>query len=101
MKFDKETLTKHRFWFLLGTAGPLALAAIFILIGIVGAQISKRQKELEDKLKPATDIKTPDDVKQMEVFKDAKKADEKVVWEHAYQPLIPYVTWPKEFDRTF
>ncbi|HMF18925.1 MAG TPA: hypothetical protein VKE98_17085, partial [Gemmataceae bacterium] len=54
MKFDKETMLKHQFWFLLALAVPLTLGAYFFLMTAVRGAINKDRKDLEDKLKSAS-----------------------------------------------
>jgi hypothetical protein len=69
MKLDKETLIKHRFWFLLGAFVPLWLIALVILLG-VASDITKKRQEYD---------------KQVGVAKGIDKADTKT--EHFIKPL--------------
>jgi hypothetical protein len=105
MKFDKDTLIKHRFWILLGVAVPLSLLSLLILATVVSARISKARKSLEDELgkveKYKDKIMNDRWVAVMREAADEKKKFEEVVWKSAYDEQKTISTWPREVEDQF
>jgi len=103
MKFDKDTVIKHHFWFLLATAMPLALVGILILMTVVSAEIAKNRKDLDSALKGAnvSDAKNDEWITQKRKEVDKAKIREKEVWEEAYNLQKNLFTWPDEIERKF
>src|SRR5438445_7274012 len=102
MKFDKETVIKHHFWFLLGTAMPLALVGILILMTVVSAEISKNRKDLETKLnaaKVSDPAKNDEWIREIQKHVEKSKKREKEVWEEAYNFQNTLFTWPEEMQN--
>ena len=104
MKFDKETMLKHQFWFLLALAVPLTLGAYFFLMTAVRGAINKDRKDLEDKLKSASSATRIMNQKSVDIMEDkAKKmaAKEETVWKEAYGSQINISTWPEAIEKEF
>jgi hypothetical protein len=103
MKFDKETVIKHHFWFLLATAMPLALVGILILMTVVSAEISKNRKDLETKLTAAKVAEAKNDkwIKEIQGRLEKSKKREKEVWEKAYNVQKILFTWPDEIQNRY
>ncbi len=103
MKFDKETILKQRFWFLLALAVPLTLGAFFILMTTVRAQITANRNKLNSDLKSvsASDIKNEKWVKVMEEKAKKMAAIEEKVWQEAYESQKKLYTWPAEIEKVF
>jgi hypothetical protein len=104
MKFDKETVIKHHFWFLLAFATPLALAALLILMTVVSAEISSNRKKLKGELdaqKVSDPAKNQDWITEVQKRLDKTKEREKIVWEEAYNTQKTLFTWPVEIEARF
>jgi hypothetical protein len=103
MKFDKDTILKQKFWFLLALAVPLILVAFFILMTSVRSAIAKDRQKLEGDLKgvAGSPIMNQKWVDAMEA-KAAEKAErEKEVWAEAYDFQKPLFTWPEQIENGF
>jgi hypothetical protein len=104
MKFDKDTLLKHRFWFLLALAAPLSIVGLFLLGFSVRAQIDKEKKAIEDTLKKVKAYAKPES--QESVDKAQKRATDKkskqdVVWRLAAREQDRLMTWPKGVEDKY
>src|ERR1700730_14813175 len=101
MKFDKETILKQRFWFLLALAVPLTLGAFFILMTAVRAEINRNRIKLESDLKSVAgaDIKNQKWVDAMEKKAAEMKTLEDKVWKEAYEIQKKLYTWPEEVEN--
>ncbi len=106
MKFDKETLIKRRFWILLGLAVPVSLAAIFLLLTAVGAEIAREREKLAKKLDEVKQASKGEAKNETGVAIRAKEAEdwekEKAkVWKSAFVAQEPLTTWPDSFEKNF
>src|SRR5258708_2955836 len=104
MKFDKETILKQRFWFLLALAVPLTLVAFFILMTKVRGDINNNRKKLEGDLAGAgkgSPIRNQQWVDQMEAKAKKMAAEEEKVWREAYDKQKDFSTWPKSIEEKF
>ena len=71
MKFDKEIVLKHKFWFLLVVSLPLSIGAIFLLVTTVSGDINRNREKIEKEL--------ANNQKQLANNQFLAKAPEKVV----------------------
>ncbi|HEV3236516.1 MAG TPA: hypothetical protein VGZ25_05980, partial [Gemmataceae bacterium] len=102
MKLDKETVVKHRFWFLLGTVLPLLLIMLCVLKFGVASTVEDRKKDYDSALTKVKGINNPKNetflkpVKEKEDTLNKKKAK---VWEEAWKGQGSLITWPQEMQR--
>src|SRR5260370_41538492 len=102
MKLDKETVVKHRFWFLLGSVVPLVLVVLCVLKFGVAPEVQAKEKEYKDAKNSVGGITNPknqtflDPVAKKETTLQSKKNK---VWEQAWNGQGPVITWPPEMQR--
>src|SRR6516165_4863376 len=103
IKFDKETLIKHRFWIALGVFAPLWLVAWLVLwLGVSGAgdvkktEYAKSMKEIDG----VKDPKNPNYTKPMNEKKDTLAGRKNEVHKDVRSTQWNYDTdWPKELPQ--
>ena len=87
MKFDKETLTKQRFWVLLVAFRPLVLFAILFLWTYVDLSIAETQKAIETKkreLGAKGNLKGDQDIKNLAVVSNELEARKNALWKESW-----------------
>src|SRR5260370_9410305 len=83
IKFDKETLIKHRFWIGLGVFVPLFLVAWLVLWLSVSGAVDEKKKEYASSVKAiegVRDPKTADYTNPMNGKKDTLTVRKDKVW---------------------
>jgi hypothetical protein len=104
VKFDKDMLIKHRFWLLLAATIPMVLAAIFVLITSVSAEIDAQRKNVEQTEKTLGSVsqvvgpKENDDLKE---HAKKHKESETVVHQKAFVAQEIIMSWPKAVEDKF
>jgi hypothetical protein len=103
MKLDKATLLKQKFWVLLFVSLPITLGAIFLLVTSVSGEIARAKATLDSKLKglKTPEYKTPADIAEAKRAADVEKADEKRVWEQAWDMQKHLFLWPEAVESEF
>lgn len=106
MKLDKDTLIKHRFWVMLGFAAPLAIIAIFILLVVIGAEISGYRDNIVKKVDAAKNKLKTKFVNQSII--DERATDRKLIeskeheiWKKAWEQQAYLFTWPDSVEKRF
>src|SRR5262249_54790612 len=104
MKFDKETLVKHKFWVVYGIFLPLCLITFIWLESESADATEKKQKELnqlQQNLKDKVDspAKTDNDIALMKSRYDDLVKRRQDVWEKAYRMQEPLQDWPPEVQE--
>src|SRR5437870_5267397 len=83
VKFDKETLIKHRFWIALGIFAPLWLVAWLVLLLSVSGEVEKTKKGYDASMKSidtVTNPKTAAFTTPLNEKKDKLEGRKKEVW---------------------
>src|SRR5207245_11793190 len=83
VKFDKETLIKHRFWIALGVFAPLWLVAWLILLLSVSGDVAKTRVAYDQSMKDidkVTNPKTAAFTTPLNEKKDKLEGRKKEVW---------------------
>jgi hypothetical protein len=102
MKFDKDTLIKHRFWLLLAATVPMILVAVFLLITSVSASIEAKKKEVEAaKASGGGDIIGPAEIEMLKESAAEHKELESKVHKQAYEIQGDLMTFPKAVEDRF
>src|SRR5262249_15928223 len=100
IKFDKETLIKHRFWIALGVFAPLWLVAWLVLWLSVSGAVEVKKTEYAKSIKDiegVKDPKNPNYTRPMNEKKDTLAGRKNEVWKDVYSTQWNYATdWPKE-----
>jgi len=102
MKLDKETVVKHRFWFLLGTVVPLVLIVLCVLKFGVAPEVQAKEKDFKDAKTNVSGITNPknqtflDPVAKKQTTLQSKKNK---VWEQAWKGQGDVILWPLEMQR--
>jgi hypothetical protein len=98
IKFDKETLVKHRFWIALAVFVPLWLVAWLVLWLSVSGAVEAKKKEYDDsqkKIATVTDPKTEHFRNPMTEKKDKLAGRKGVLWKEVWAPQGNLtVDWP-------
>lgn len=104
VKFDKDTLIKHRFWVLLAVTVPLVLGAVFILITSVSAEIESHRKKAVEKRNAAEKANVsagPQSVEAYGKVAEQWKIGETSVHKIAFQAQRDLFTWPQAVEDKF
>jgi hypothetical protein len=103
MKFDKDTLIKHRFWLLLAATVPMILVAVFLLITSVSASIEAKKKEVVDSAQSSSggEVYGPAHIAQLEEVAAEHKKLETAVHKQAYEIQGDLMTFPKAVENRF
>jgi hypothetical protein len=102
MKFDKETIIKHRFWFLLGTVLPLLLIMLCVLKFGVADTVDARKKEYDSAVASVKGISNPKNdsfIQPVKAKEDTLNKKKSKVWEEAWKGQGNFITWPQEMQR--
>src|SRR6185295_14244611 len=98
MKFDKEFVTKHRFWVLLAVAVPLTLIVLLVLFFVAPSAARQKRDAAKKERKEIQDFK---DLYNETIVKDAteiakkRREQQNEVWEAAWSDQRTVMTWPK------
>src|SRR4051812_31275386 len=104
MKFDKDTLLKHRFWILVGLSLPFTLLAILVLSTSVAGSIDEARKKLKglyDSAVKTTSIHTPDEIEIKKTEADLLYAHESKAWKSAYDEQEPIFRWARPIEEKY
>src|ERR1700682_3368976 len=102
MKLDKETVIKHRFWFLLGIVVPLVLVVLCVLKFGVAPEVQAKEKEFKDAKTNVSGITNPKNDVFIKLVKDKEttlQSKKNKVWEQAWKGQGEVISWPPEMQR--
>jgi hypothetical protein len=104
MKFDKDTLVKQRFWFLLAVSVPLAIVGLFMLSSTVRSGIEAGRKKVDGSLKNLKafgDPKSREWVDLVDKFAGEKEKQKTIVWKDAAAKQADLMTWPEPVEKKY
>ncbi len=105
MKFNKDTLVKHRFWAMLAVSVPLTIAGVALLMTVVSSQINKDRESLTALAKELSNLPaTIHGPQTIQVMGDKAKeigGQESVVWGDAFKAQEPLYRWADEMEQRF
>jgi hypothetical protein len=100
MKLDKDTVIKHRFWFLLGLVVPLTLISLILLWSSAGSEIEAKENEY-DKIKkdvegvPGGKPKNDSWVTILNARDKAAASKKQEIWQKAWEEQKEdFTRWP-------
>jgi hypothetical protein len=100
MKFDKETLLKHRFWIMLAVAVTLLLGGIVVLEFSEAGGRAELVKDLTAG-KQQKAMESPKTIEERKKNADLAKDAEAVVWKKAYEPQAKLFRWPDKVETHY
>jgi len=100
VKFNKDMLIKHRFWFIIGAVFILAFAGLGWLTFSEGANISKLSTTLKNG-KRAKVMASPTSIDLRTKQADSAKDSESQVWKKAYERQFELFKWAPNIESTF
>jgi hypothetical protein len=103
MKFDKDALKKHKFWFLLLVQVPLTLIVMLVLWTVVSGVIAAERKKIDaaSKIGPPATLANDETNGKLQEEADKLKKKEVTAWEANYKTQEPLFTWPDRVEDTY
>lgn len=105
MKFDKETLMKEHFWFLLILVLPLVLVSLVLLLATSSDLIAAPEKKIKDtktkleSISPTAQPKNPKWVEALNKVEGLVDGQKTKIWEQAWKEQERLATWPATFSK--